>query len=380
MNRNYIFLVAFTLLLTSCASTSLQLANKGFEKYSQKDYTKANKLFDKALKKKGTKEKAYEGKAFVSSKFQNYRDAEFYISKAYSINPKSANHTYNYACFSNLNGKPNQAMNLLYEIPAKGNFEYYRKLASKDKGLESLKSNQKFIRYLSGFRRLKIQPYSAYSDISDGWFNQNDLFVVVENNGKIILVTDVVQESNNANWNNDYVVFDYPLESKIRIILMDEDIFEHDKFIYINGLITKPDDYNFTSGNSYLKVNITDVESYPYTTGTYLPSEVSLTELALGVGALYLVSKADDLDNSFLTRLIDCSTKAGISYYVENPIYAAAIEEAYDSVKEKRGYSFSNLSGNAIKSLVIDELRDRGYSNLANLIEVADYANCVFSK
>ncbi len=378
MNK-FITLITISLLLISCASSE-KLVKKGWREYQKNKLIKADKLFSKALKRKGYKEGAYEGKAFTSRSFGNYDNAEYYISKAYNLNSNSAKNTYNYACFSNLNGNKNRAMNLLFKIPSKGDFDYYRKLASKDKDFKSLRDNPKFIHFLSGYRRLKIKPYSAYSNDDDGLFNENDLFVIVENKGKIILATDVIQESNKANWSNEYVIFDYPLDSKIKIILMDEDIVEHDKLVYVNGLITETDNYTFKSGTSYLKVNITDVESEPYTTGTYLPSEVSLSELALGVGALYLVSKVEDLDNSFLTRLVDCSTKAGISYYIENPIYAAAVEEAYDSVKEKRGYSFNNLSEGVVKSLVIDELRNRGYEDLANLIEVADYANCIFSR
>lgn len=375
-----LIVTAILLVFISACSSSEKLAEKGWKKYEEGQITKADKIFSRALLKKGLKERAFEGKAFTAYKFGRYAEAESNIAQAYRVNNASARHTYNYACFSNLNGKPSQAMSLLFEIPAKGDFHHYRKLAASDPDLKSLKNNVAFIRYLSGYRRLKIQPYSAYSDIFDGPFNQNDLFVVVKNGERVILVTNVVQESNYANWSNQFVVFDYPLDSRIRFVLMDEDIFEHDKILDFNSLITKTDDYTFKYGNSYLKVKVSDTELTPQTTGTYLPKEVSLSELILGLGALYLISNAEDLDNSFLTRLIDCSVKAGISYYVENPLQAAVVKEAYASVKEQRKLSFNALSEDAVKGLVVAELRSRGYTSLANAIEVADYARCVFYK
>jgi hypothetical protein len=302
------------------------------------------------------------------------------MSKAYQFNSSSRN-IYNYACFSNLNNKPSKAMDLLFELSSKGkgDLNYYRKLAAKEKSFISLRSNAKFTRFLSGYRRLEIKPHTAFSNVSDGLFNSNDLFIVIENEGRIILVTDVVQESNKASWYSEKVVFDYPLGSQIRFILMDEDIIEHDKFVDVRGSITKTGNQKYRRGTSYMEIRISDTERSTYTSGTQLPSEVTLKELALGAGFVYLVANSNELDNSFFTRLIDCSTKAGINQFVDNPLLAAAVEEAYDSVRKRKGYSFSGLSINAVKGLVINELKNSGHKDAANMLETADYLYCVFS-
>jgi hypothetical protein len=361
----------------SCA-TPEKLTQKGWDKYNEKNYGKAEQLFSKSLKKQTYQSSAYEGLAFVNSVgYGNYRKAEYYMGQAYRLN-SSSSCTYNYACFANRNGNAQKAMNLLFEIPAKGNFDYYRKLASKDSDLSSLKNDPKFIRYLSGYRRIQVEPYYGYCRDNDGiGGGENDLFMVVEHQGRIILVTNVIQNSNKAFWTSDYVVLDYPFNSEIKFFLIDEDVFKHDKYAQAKMSVAQVGEFSFDAGISGFKIRFSDTERSPYTTGTRLPPEISLAELALGTNGLYLVTQAFDLDNSFVTRLIDCTIKVGINYFVDNIVHASLLSEVYDAVRKRQGVSFYSLSISVVKNLIIRELIRRGHPVLAATIEVADYLNCV---
>jgi hypothetical protein len=366
------------ILLTACASPE-RLVQRGWEKYNQRDFLKSEVYFSKSLKKRPYQDDAYRGLAFVNANgFNNYRNAEYYMGEAYRLNSNASN-TYNYACFTNRNGHAQKAMELLFELPDKNQFDYFRKQAATDSDLSSLKSNPKFVRYLSGYRRIKVEPYFGYCFDSDGLFSgENDLFLLVENQGKIILVTNVVQNSNRANW-NDYVVFDYPLNSSVRFLLMDEDNVKHDKYTELRTVLNKPG--SFSSGNSQsgFRFRVSDSENSVYTTGTDLPAEISLSSLALGYG-IYQEIQSRDSDNSFYNRLIDCAVVAGISYFVENIAYATVITEAYNRVRNQQGSSFYSLSASVIKSLMINQLKKGGHPTAALALEGIDFLNCLFNK
>jgi len=277
--------------IASCASSS-KLVSKGWKEVGRGNYKKAEKKFFKAIRKERNNDKAYEGLAFMEAQRRDYIKAEVYMEKAYSLRP-TADRAYAYARFANKRGKQNKAMELLYQIPKLGNFDYYRGLAKKESDFSSLKGDGRFNRYLLGYRRLKIQPYYAYSSEDDGLLGgENDMFVVVENQNKILLTTEVIQDNNIARWSNDYVIFDYPLNSSISISLLDEDVVKHDNLLSVKGYFT-PNDYTWQNRrNTTLKVKVSDTDSPPYTTGNMVPYELGIggVAAAIGIGALAYAS------------------------------------------------------------------------------------------
>lgn len=306
--------------LSSCGANVYKLTSQGWDAYYENNYRKAEKKFKKALKKGGTA-RTYEGLAFVNWGNGNYRDAEYYMSQAYNRDPNSAEHTYNYALVTNVNGNSSKAMDLLFEIPDKGDFNFYRNKAAQSTGFNSLRSNPKFQRYLKGYRRLKLQPYYGASTETDK-LTANDLFVVTENQGKVILTTTPVQDQNIVYWQNDYVVWDYPLGSVARVSLMDEDYTSHDNLLTAKGSIS-PGNFEWKTQNSVLKVKISDTEEMPYTTGVSVPGNVSLSQLAagLGIGVLAVATISDlmkDTPKQDASPFVSCptSTKNSTDLYV----------------------------------------------------------------
>lgn len=278
-----IFLGISVLILCfcSCASSS-KLESKGWKLYYSGKLNKAEKKFNRAIDKNRLQAGAYQGISKISRLKGNFYKAEKYMETAYRYNSNSSN-TYEYARLVCKNGDLDRAMNLLYELPVKGDFGFYRSLATKEQDFNKLRSSLKFKRYLLGYRRLKITPYHAYSTDLDGIFNENDLYVVVENQGKVLLATNVVQESNYAYWNDQYIIFDYPLGTSLSVSLMEEDIVEHDNLIMAKGHLV-PGDFFLKRGNSGMKFKVEDTELSPMTTGTHLPSELSAKELIVGLG------------------------------------------------------------------------------------------------
>lgn len=311
-----------TLCITSCAS-SVKLTQKGWEHYRNGNYSKAEKYFQKSLRKQGHHEKTYEGLALLKYKRREYGNAEYYIQKAYQLNSNSAAHTYNYARFANKNGNWHKAMELLYEIPLKGDFNFYRRKAADDADFRSMSSNKKFLRYLKGYRRLKVQPYYAYSSEDDGIIGENELFVIIENQKKILLSTGITQESNTAYWKNDYVIFDYPLTSTVQISLLEEDNIEHDNLLTVSGYLT-PGNYNWTNPNtkSNLKVKVSDTDEQVHTTGTYIPPQIGIKAVAaaIGIGALAYIVNSSELDHtSNATKSSNNCVKVGSRAVVKIP-------------------------------------------------------------
>lgn len=385
MKSNFCFaaacLCASLFLLQSCASAD-KLSTKGWSSYRSGEYGKAEKKFSKALDKKSYHPGALEGMAFVSSRQGNYSSAERYMGKLYG-QQKNTRNAYNYACFTNRAGNSARAMNLLFETSAGYDFDKYRQLAAKDSDLSSLRSNAKFKRFLAGYRRLKITPLEGYSKDDDGMFGiepYNDLFAVVSHNGKILLATTPGTDRNTERWSGEYVTFDYKLGSPVGIYLVDEDVYDHDWLVGSKGALVSTGDLTF-NGNGYLKVRIEDTESDPRTTGVDIPEERGLfDDLLAGAGAYAIMKAAIEGDHSFASRLVNCSVEAGIGQFVDNPVQAALVEDAYKSVVEKRGPSVKNIAVSTLQGYLVQELQNTGHRDAAALIQKASYVGCLLSK
>lgn len=262
--KRFLILCLVTLLF-SCKSYE-SLISDAWKKYEIAEYENADKLFSKALFRIGSKAKAFEGKAFTSYQFKDYEKAEFYIFKAFKKLRTSKN-IYNYALFSNLNNHQEKSMKLLFDLSSREGFNQFITLAKKEEGFQSLKdSNPKFNRLLKGIRRIKIDSISAYSFIADGIghrFNKNDLFVIIKQDDKTILKTDIVEGNNNPTWYYTSLILDYKIGTEFTFLLKEDDIQHDDTFINEKRKINYTGDLTFYSRKTRLTVKISDTEEKP---------------------------------------------------------------------------------------------------------------------
>ncbi len=381
MKRFHIYAIFYTLLvpfLFSCA-TSEKLTSKGWQLYRNGDYSKAESKFIKALNKQ-TLTSTLEGMAFVKYKYRDYRAAENYSRKVYDRN-KSSTSIYNYARFTNLNGNELNAMRLLYELGNQRDFETYRQLSYKENDLKSLRNNIKFQRYVSGYRRLKISPYEAYSNDEDGlgfgFHNENELFITISNNDYLILSTKIQKDKDHV-FLNDYVVFDYPIGSTLEMTLIDEDIYDHDKLVSVKGNRIDVGNFTFT-GNGFMKIKIEDAEERPYTTGLYVPSERNMRNDLLSIcGAVLGTVVLANLDQSFVTRIISCATQYAAGSMISDPLKASMVVESVRKITENKG-SISSIGTITFTSYVVAELRSKNQHQLADAVDAGMFINCIFS-
>lgn len=367
MHREFAGTSTFETKTSSANKKLLDAAKKEFDENPQPE-----ELLTKVLKKADFRKISSEDRAItcyglaeISEKKGDIHKACSYIEEALTFAPNYAPFVYQMAKYSAYLGAKETAMNLLFKIPAKisaeEKFDNYRKQAAKDKYFfNSLYSDTKFQRYLKGYRRLKVQPYFAKSSESDGWFdNGNELFIVVENQNRIMLSTDVAPEGNKAYWRNDYVIFDYPLTSKLRIALLEEDWVKHDALLKMTGFITKTGNRRWESEKSAMQVKISDTDEPVHTTGTYIPPEISLTDVALAIGvgaALYSILSDSELDHtSNSSSFISCSNSTknptdlyilsiGTNVYEDSPAMDNDAREIANKLRE--GCGNNNLFGN----------------------------------
>jgi hypothetical protein len=168
---------------------------------------------------------AYETSLYHYS-LRNLEKAIKYMEITYDNSP-NADKTYKLALFNAELSNTDNSLSYLSKLYDNYRYEYYRKKALKDiSNFKNLLSNNKFKRWISGVRRIKIKPISAYSN--DWELSGNDLFVAITNNKGSLLCTEVVDNKDYAKWFNEYVIFDYEIGEDIYLKLFDADVTENE--------------------------------------------------------------------------------------------------------------------------------------------------------
>jgi len=261
------FVISFTFLLSSCINTE-ELIFSAWQKYENKDYKYADKIFSRALFRRGNKIDIYKGKSLTNEKLKDLKKAEFYASKLFALE-KNADNTFMYARITSLNKKSDIAMTTFFELLNYKNYQHYFTLAKSNHDFSFLsETNPKFERLVKdSIRILKIGPISAYSSLKDGMgiINKNDMYVQITQNNITILDTKIIENNNIPFWDVSLII-DYKLDTHLQFTLLEDDVYQND--LFLNRIVTlnlaKKLSLVSKSGRSEMTVIISDTEETPY--------------------------------------------------------------------------------------------------------------------
>ncbi len=160
---------------------------------------------------------------------------------------------------------------------------------------------------------------------------------------------------------------------------MGNQYFSHDNILWT----FKPnvDEIYFTK--SYYQ-NKNDYYSYNST-----PSSITLKDLFATGKILYNLYKVGDAifnENSkydtdqILSNIINCSAQNGVSSISNNPFIASCVSNAVNSVIEKKGIDITSVTFDVLENYVIDELKEQGKEDIAKMLEVTSFFECLTNK
>lgn len=152
-------------------------------------------------------------------------------------------------------------------------------------------------RWHTGIRRIKIQPLDGFSNETDKG-TENDQFVTIVSEGRVILATRTIENKNQAYWANDYVIMDTYVDSLINVTQLDED------YMFCDVLSSGTIDPHYTgermirASNSHLRLMVSDCYDAVRTTGTSLPTTPSLSTTLKSINATRTLSNPEELDKT----------------------------------------------------------------------------------
>ncbi len=339
----------------------------------------------------------------------NYDQAIYYTKKAHMHSPLPQA-SYNLASFYSKIGEKSKAFEYLfefYEMPST-DYEKYQQIAINNQTTDfySIRNDIKFRRWLSKYRRIKLSIIGAQNlpKGDTGFFvprihEPPDPYVIVGYNRKVILCTDVRNNSHSPSWHNNYVIFDYEIGKPLFFYVRDlDDLNTDDNLIYYTLYDVKDGTFwisqfvnrrrSFYTNYPDLKFKIEDSNNYVYSTNTKTPVDLSGTEVALGVmaagtiaGALaYASSSEDDSDSpsfeQILNRLKSCVASNLTGRVVDDPILYGAIAEAIAVGFGKKEYSLINAGEKSAIKYISNELRRSGHHEAADFITSGRFVWC----
>jgi tetratricopeptide (TPR) repeat protein len=420
--------LAWLLFLTVCGAcaSSGELANKGFAELAQGKVAAAEKKFGKAVIKDPTNSRASYGLCIVRRKQNQVLEALSLCKKALELSPRdgeihltlgeihaqqldytnaitetrkayeclkgdNSKAAYNLARFLTVHGESSAALDwlfLFYDRPSA--LPTYQARALREPDFFNLRHDERFLRWLSGIRRLKLSILGARAGYNDIFDNASDAYVSVSYGGKLLLYTDVIQDAPTPEWTDDYVIFDYRLGEKVYFSLIDHDISEDD---YLGGL----EMWNLRPGTGWyrdlIRVRIEDSADPVKSTGYNPPQNITPLQILVAAGIAYVYIKSQDeleaapsvstsyqpSSGTIATKLLSCAAQQGVSSVISNPVAAGAIAEALAAGLEDRKYTVGNAAKGAVVNYVSSELNRDGRRDLAAAVETGDLLLCALS-
>jgi hypothetical protein len=422
--RNLTGLLLFT-LCGACAS-SVDLANQGFAELARGKISAAEKKFGKSISKDPTNSRATYGLCVVRREQKEALKAIDFCKRALELSPKdgevhftlgeihaqqldytsavaetrraydllkgdNSRAIYNLARFLTVKGESSAAINwlfLFYDRP--GVMAAYQARSLRESDFFNLRNDERFLRWLSGIRRLKLSILAANAGYHDIFHNASDGYVSVSYGGKLLLYTDVIEDDPTPEWSNNYVIFDYRLGEKVQLSLIDHDISEDD---YLGGFQM----WDLKPGTAWyqnlFKVRIEDSLNTVDSTGYRRPQNITPLQILVAAGIAYAYIKSkDDLraapsvspsyhpsSGTIAAKLLSCAAQQGVSSVVGNPAAAGAIAEALAAGLEDRRYSLGNAAKGAVVGYVGDELRRSGHQDLAATVGAGELLFCALN-
>lgn len=416
---------AWVSLFAVCSgcSSSGELVNQGFAKLAQGNVAAAEKKFGKSITKDPANSRATYGLCIVRRQQDRIVDAVDLCKKALAMSPydgeahltlgelhaeqldyanaikesvqafehlkgDNSRAAYNLARFHAVQGESSAAVGWLFLFYDRPNaLPTYQARASREPDFFNLRRDERFLRWLSNLRRLKLSILGANAGRHDIFDNASDAYVSVSYGGKLLLYTDVIHDDPTPTWSNDYVIFDYRLGEKIHLNLFDHDISEDD---YLGGLQM----WNLKPGSNWyqnlIQVRIEDSLEPVNSTGYDRPQNISPLEILVAAGIAYAYVKSKDelkqtpsvstsvqpSSGTITAKLLSCAAQQGVSSVVSNPVAAGAIAEALASGLEDRQYSLGNAAKGAVVGYVGQELDRSGHKDLAEAVGTGDLLLC----
>jgi C2 domain-containing protein len=419
---------ALLLLLTVCGAcaSSGDLATQGFAKLAQGKVAVAEKKFGKSINKDPTNSRATYGLCVVRREQNEVLEAIGFCKKALELSPRdgevhltlgeihaqqldyanaitetrkaydflkgdNSRAAYNLARFLTVKGESSAAIEwlfLFYDRP--GALATYQARALRESDFFNLRNDARFLRWLSGIRRLKLSILAARAGHNDIFDNASDAYASVSYGGKLLLYTDVIDDDPTPTWSSDYVIFDYRLGDKVHFSLIDHDIMEDD---YLGGFQM----WDLRPGTGWyqnlIQVRIEDSSDPVESTGYSRPQNITPLQVLVAAGVAYAYMKSKDelrtapsvstsyqpSSGTIAAKLLSCAAQQGVSSVVSNPVAAGAIAEALASGLEDRQYSLGNAAKGAVVDYVGAELNRSGRKDLAQAVETGDLLLCALS-
>lgn len=282
--------------LSSCKSAE-QLIADGHVKMNATDKTLAEKSFTKALAKDPLSYSAMFGLGEAAFAKGDISTAIKRVEEGLTLSPKSYEQHFNLMRWYCIKGDSTNALEHMLTIYWDSTYRHRVWQTDTAKEINLIRNTSAYRRWHSGIRRLKIQPLDGFSNETDKG-TENDQFVTVVNEGRLVLATKTIQDKNQAYWKNDYVVLDTYIDSVITISQMDEDYLFCD---ILSSRVINPrttGEVMVYATNSHLRIMITDTNDPVYTSGTDLPTTPSLSTTLSSIKAIRVLSNPEELDKT----------------------------------------------------------------------------------
>ncbi|MBS1594866.1 MAG: tetratricopeptide repeat protein [Bacteroidetes bacterium] len=301
MKRPYLPLLSITTALSlvcclaSCKNAQ-QLVTAGRQKLA-KNPDKAARSFRMALAKDPICAEAYFGLGDVASAKGDLNGAIANKENGVKLAPNAYAQHWDLMRWYCQQRNSTGAVLHMYYLYSDSLYHRYIRQSDTIPALDLIRQTAGYRRWHAGIRRLKIQPLDAFSNETDKG-TENDQFVTIVSEGRVVLATKTIENKNQAYWTKDYVILDSYIDSLITVTQLDDD------YMFCDVLSSGTIDPHYTgermirATNSHLRLIVSDCYDAVHTTGTALPTTPSLSTTLKSVNATRVLSNPEELDKT----------------------------------------------------------------------------------
>lgn len=297
MKRPYLSLVTIATVLMCClisCKDAQQLVGAGRQKLS-KNPDKAARSFRTALAKDPMCADAYFGLGDVASAKGDLNGAIASKENGVKISPNAYAQHWDLMRWYCQQHNSTGAILHMYHLYSDSLYRQRIRQSDTAAAIDLIRQTAGYRRWHAGIRRLRIQPLDAFSNETDKG-TENDQFVTIVSEGRVVLATKVLENKNQAYWTTDNVILDTYVDSLITVSQMDDD------YMFCDVLSSGTIDPHYTgermirATNSHLRLMVSDSYDAVHTTGTALPTTPSLSTTLKSINATRVLSNPEELD------------------------------------------------------------------------------------
>ena len=298
LHLSFVKLATAMLLLSGLSSCkdAQQLVAAGQKKLT-KSPDKAARSFRMALVKDPVCAEAYFGLGDVAAAKGDLNDAIANKEQGVKLAPRAYTQHWDLMRWYCTQHNSTGAVLHMYQLYSDSLYRLRIQQADTTQAIDLIRQTAGYRRWHAGIRRLKIQPLDGFSNETDKG-TENDQFVTVVSEGRVILTTRTIENKNQAYWTTDYVITDTYVDSLISVTQLDED------YMFCDVLSAGTIDPRYVgerlirATNSHLRLMVSDCYDATLTTGTGLPTTPSLSTTLQSIGAKRVLSNPEELDKT----------------------------------------------------------------------------------